>query len=366
VKTEFNMELFFVFAVFVMVVIGCTWVGSKLIARATRESKARPIPPARLANLEGTDALYAKAASVAARAPRKIGKGIAVTLGLGLIAAPWAFVYMLLRGLSDLDMTKGRVLRIRNRARLPELATGEGWTAQPISLQIDLPAAERAVLGELWLLTARMEHASVAAFSQLSLHLSALGAPARLLAATHRAALEEIAHAQQCFAITAAITGVPHSAGPIAALGDGGGPPIDLTRLAIGSLIDGCLGEGIAADVAGHGALAANEPAIRETLAMIAREETGHAELAWDVLSWCLDIGDDAVRTAVATRVEALAKEVTPRLPSTIRDIDERVLAAYGVIDQDTLGEIAAARIAAVQKRARTLVSAPAALRRAA
>lgn len=355
-----------ILVIFLMIVILCTWGGFKLIGRGLRESKQPPIPPARMANLEGTDAAYAKVASVAARAPRKIGKGLAVTLGLGLIAGPWLFVYALFKGLSDMDMTKGRVLRIRNRARLPELATGDGWSAEPIVLDLDLPAAERAVLGEMWLLTARMEHASVAAFSQLSLHLSALGAPARLLAATHRAALEEITHAQRCFAIATAITGAQHTAGPIAALGKADGSTIDLTRLAIGSLVDGCLGEGIAADVAGHGEATASEPAICETLVMIAREEAGHAELAWDVLAWCLATGGDAVTDAVARRIEALANEVTPRLPSTIGDVDERALTGYGVIDQDTLGAIAAARIAAVQERARALVGGRAAVLRAA
>ncbi len=353
--------------IFVLVVIGCTWGGIKLIARGTRESKQPAIPPARMANLEGTDAAYAKAASVAARAPRKIGKGLAVTLGLSLIAAPWAFVYWVFKGLGDMGgSSKGRVLRIRNRAQLPELATGDGWSAHDIAVKLDVTAAERAALGELWLLTARMEHASVAAFSQLSLHLSALGAPARLLAATHRAALEEISHAQQCFAIASAITGIPHSAGPIPALSSSSGSPIDLTRLAVGSLVDGCLAEGIAADVAAHASAAATEPAIQATLTLIAREEAGHAEIAWDVLAWCLETGNDAVRTTVATRIEALASELMPRLPSMIGEVDERALAAYGIIDQDTLGSIAAARIAAVQERARALIGARAELRRAA
>jgi len=353
-------------ALFVLVVILCTWGGIKLVVRGLRESKPPPIPPARMANLEGRDAAYAKAASIAARAPRKIGKGLAVTLGFGLIAAPWLFVYALFKSLSDLDMKKGRVLRIKNRARLPELATGDGWSAQPVTLQIDLPAAERAVLGELWLLSARMEHASVAAFSQLSLHLAALGAPARLLAAAHRAALEEIEHAQHCFAIASAITGVSHTAGSIGALRASGGSTIDLTRLAIGSLVDGCLAEGIASDVAARGETAAAEPAIRATLAMIARDEAGHAQLAWDVLAWCLETGSDAVRTAVANRVEVLGEELTPRLPNMIGGIDERALAAYGVIDQETLGDIANARIAAVQHRARALVGSEATVRRAA
>jgi hypothetical protein len=321
-----------------------------------RPSQAPPIPEARTARPEGMDAARAKAHRVAARAPRKIRKGLTVSLGFGLIAAPWLFLYALFKSLSDLDMTKGRVLRIKNRAQLPELATGDGWGAKEVVLEHTLTDDERRALGELWLLAARMEHASVAAFSQLSLHLSALGAPASLLTAAHRAALEEVRHAEQCFAIARAITSVAHTAGPIVALDRGGGPAIDLTRLAIGSLVDGCLAEGIASDVARQGSLRAEEPTIRATLAMIAREEAGHAELAWDVLGWCLARGGEPVYRAVADRVEALGGELAPRLPP-IAGVDDAALARYGVIDQSALGAIASTRIAAVQERARGLLT---------
>lgn len=342
--------------IFVLAVALCTWGGIKLMARGARASAPPAVPPARVVHVEGRDAVVARARDAATRAPRKLGKGLAVSLGLALIAAPWLLVVWLFRGFSDLDMTKGRVLRIRNRARLPELATGDGWSAGDLVLDGALTAAEREALGGLWLLTARMEHASVAAFSQLSLHLAALGAPARLLAATHRAALEEIHHAEQCFAIARAITGVAHTAGPIAALDRGGdGAAIDLARLAVGSLVDGCLAEGIAAEVAGHSARRAGEPTIRATLALIAREEAGHAELAWDVLDWCLAQGGAAVHAAVAARVEALGRELAPQLPA-IAGVDDAALGHYGVIDQRALGAIASARIAAVQVRARGLL----------
>lgn len=341
--------------IFGLAVVFCTWGGVKLIARGARASKDAPIPVARTANPEGMDAAYAKAHRIATRAPRKIGKGLAVSLGLGLIAAPWLFVYGLFKSLGDMDMTKGRVLRIKNRAQLPELATGEGWSPEHIAVEGTLTTAERHVLGELWLLTARMEHASIAAFSQLSLHLSALGAPARLLIATHRAALEEIRHAERCFAIARAITGVAHTAGPIVALDRGASSAIDLTRLAIGSLVDGCLAEGIAADVAGQSSSRATEPTIRATLAMIAREEAGHAELAWDILGWCLANGGEVVQRAVADRIEVLGEELVPRLPA-ISGVDDARLASYGVIDQSALEAIASARITAVQERARRML----------
>jgi hypothetical protein len=142
-----------------------------------------------------------------------------------------------------------------------------------------------------------MEHASVAAFAQLSLYLSALGAPPALLERTHAAALDEIRHASRCFALASAYAGRPWTAGAIPALAQAGGAgPMSFARLACGSLVDGCLAEGLAADVAAAGAAAAVDPAIRATLTMIAEDETRHAELAWDVLAWCLAHGGAATQ----------------------------------------------------------------------
>jgi hypothetical protein len=311
---------------FLLVVVACTWFGVKLVRRGLRRSLDPPIPQARVANPGGLDAAYAKAA----RAPRKIGKGVLVVGGLALIAAPWIALGAVISGLSALGGGgTGRPLRIRGRARLPERATGDGWSHGEISLESQLSTSERAVLGEQWLEAARMEHASVAAFSQLSIQLATLGAPARLLAAAHRAALEEIDHAERCFAIARAITGVAHTAGPIPALASRSSR-IDHVRLAIDSLVDGCVAEGIAADVAQRDARLAGEPIIRETLRVIARDEAGHAELAWDVLAWCLDVGGERVQRAVAARVDQL--------------------------DRNAHGRLAKTRIAEVQARARELL----------
>ena len=59
---------------------------------------------------------------------------------------------------------------------------------------------------------------------------------------------------------------------------------------------------------------------------------------------------------AVARRIEALGAELAPRLPA-IRGVEDAALTRYGVIDQDSLGAIASARIAAVQERARSLLT---------
>jgi hypothetical protein len=254
------------------------------------------------------------------------------------------------------SMTKGRLLRVRNRARLPRTRHGDDWHHGAGPEVANLAPAERAALGELWLLAAHMEHASVAAFSSLSLHLSALGAPPALLVRTHQAALDEIRHAQRCYAIASAYAGRALSAGPIVELqhpGKHGG--VDLVRLAVGSLVDGCVAEGLASDVARHSAQAATDPVVRETLAMIADDEAGHAELAWAILQWCIDQHDPAVLGALTDRIARLHQQVTPALPSPA-GVAAAALTAHGVVSQSALGTLATARIDAVATRARALL----------
>ena len=96
-----------------------------------------------------------------------------------------------------------------------------------------------------WLEGAAAEHASVAEFARLSLVLMAHGAPAELLAETHRAALDEIAHAETCFAIAGRITGKTHAPGELDVARASTDASIE--ALARCTLRDGCLGETAAA-----------------------------------------------------------------------------------------------------------------------
>jgi hypothetical protein len=122
--------------------------------------------------------------------------------------------------------------------------------------------------------------------------------------------------------------------------------------------------EGVAADVARTASMAATDPVVRDALAMIARDEETHAELAWSVLEWCLETR--GVRRAVAARVAKLDDELAPQLPD-LRGFSAEQLAAHGVLDQAQIGALAAARIAAVRERASLLVDkCPHAERRAA
>ncbi|MFS8069452.1 MAG: ferritin-like domain-containing protein, partial [Byssovorax sp.] len=57
--------------------------------------------------------------------------------------------------------------------------------------------------------------------------------------------------------------------------------------------------ETLAAVVASAQHAAATDPAVREVLAIVAEEESRHAELAFRVVAWAVSLGGDEVRSAV-------------------------------------------------------------------
>ncbi|HEY0985929.1 MAG TPA: hypothetical protein VGD80_02715, partial [Kofleriaceae bacterium] len=176
----------------------------------------------------------------------------------------------------------GRPLRVRGRILHPELRRGGDWSRGAVPDVRDLDGAARRALEVLWLHDAQKEHASVPAFARLSWLLAAGGAPAELLEAVHRAALEEIDHARRCFALAAGYGGRAHTAEPMPDLLVGG---LELrgdlwVHLAVESLRDGCLLEDYNADIAAACSAVCRDGAAAGVLGQIAREERSHAELS--------------------------------------------------------------------------------------
>ncbi len=249
----------------------------------------------------------------------------------------------------------GRPLRHRGRTLRAAPEPGEGWIAAGGPDASGLSDADRETLAELWLAQASEEHASIAAFSKLSIALQAMGAPPELLRRTHRAALEEIAHATLCYSAAQAYAGRPLSPGAMPELLRAEEGP-SLQRMAIESLEDGCLGEGISALEADYRLSRATDPVVRRTLAAIARDEAGHAALAWDVLEWCLRAGGDPERRAVLRAAD--------RLPGRFERAGSRseAVAAHGqAADPQAQAKVRAFRDA-VRDRARSLAGATMAL----
>ncbi len=152
---------------------------------------------------------------------------------------------------------------------------------------------ERTRLAQIWTDDARAEHAAVAAFSKLALQLLALRAPPDLVARVSFAAVQQVDHARLCFAIASAYGGTPLGPAPLpeAVHWD----DTDLDRIAHESLLDGCIGEGVAAEMARLGAQSARDPEVARVLRILASDEAAHAELAWSIVEWCVARGGETL-----------------------------------------------------------------------
>ena len=220
--------------------------------------------------------------------------------------------------LSTMTFSRGRQLRRLGRVLLPPLASGGSggtWAAGDARLE-GVDEDMRPALAARWRENARTEHASVAAFARLTLDLLALGAPPALLAAAQRDAADEIAHAEACFAIARSIDGGEIGPGPFpAAARRPGRSPLRLlalAELAVDSLIDGALHEGLSARVVAKLARRCELPSVREALRAIAADEGRHSAHGWDVVEWCVREGGEPVMSALEGAVRAL--------PATVRD----------------------------------------------
>ncbi len=206
--------------------------------------------------------------------------------------------------------------------------TGEAWSAVATMPALDgLSADQRARLAEAWAKDALLEHASVASFGRFALELLAFGAPADLLRAAHEAAIDEVRHAQRCFALAGAYRGEAIAPG---AFPFGGAVVLagDLATLAESAVIEGCIGETLAALIAAEQLERASDPAVRAVLAGIAADEARHAELAWATVAWALRQGGAPVRSAVAAAFARAEKEHA----APARDAVDEALSAHGFL----------------------------------
>lgn len=183
---------------------------------------------------------------------------------------------------------RGRPARIDGTAVYAPVAPGRAWSSADLAPALAaLPAETRARLAAVWTEVARMEHASIASFANLALRLMAAGAPPELIAATHRAALDEIEHARIAFGLASAYAGEPIGPGAFADAARMS-PEGGIGALAVETFLDGCIGETVAAAEAGWAAARAADPAIAGALRTMAEDETRHAELAWAIVAWCV------------------------------------------------------------------------------
>jgi hypothetical protein len=162
-------------------------------------------------------------------------------------------------------------------------------------------ARDASVLGAYFADMAALESSAVRAFERLARELDALGAPATLIARARSAARDEVRHARV--------------AGSLARRFGASAPSVTTEALAVRdrlavareNAVEGCVRETFGALVGTFQARAARDPDVARAMGAIARDETEHAALAWDVAAWLEPQLTDAERASLARdRAEAL------------------------------------------------------------
>jgi len=238
--------------------------------------------------------------------------GNLVMAGFGTLVAYFATV----------GFSRGRQLRRFGRVLLPGLRSDRAWATSTVVLERDGDAP--AGVADQWRENGKTEHASVAAFARLTLDLMALGAPPALITGANQDALDEIRHTELCFSLARALDGQFVSPGPFPQAQRVATLPrsrtLALAKLAVDSLVDGALHEGVSARIIAKLAQRCEVAAIRAALKEIAADEGRHAAHGWAVVGWCLDEGGAPVGEALRGAIRALPKQMRSSLPEPAAD----------------------------------------------
>ncbi len=256
---------------------------------------------------------------------RPVGFALAAAaLPIGLFLA-WVGAFMV-HTAAYVPSYMGRRHRKGKRLLAPETEAGADWIgAERTELALAVPKPERDALGAEWRDNGKKEHASVAAFAQLTLDLMAVGAPPELVAAAQRDALDEVRHAAACFAIARDIDGIVESPSPFPDARSRrflftASRELALTQIAIDALADGVLNEGIAARLLAQLAKKCDVAALSVILRKMAADESRHAAHSWDIVAWCVENGGTTVANALRGAASGMPKKVCSALPAGARD----------------------------------------------
>lgn len=170
---------------------------------------------------------------------------------------------------------------------------------------------------EFWTASGLAEHASIASFNKLVLDLMSVRAPAALLLRTQQAAMDEVRHAQFCFHMASlyADANIGPSQFPLPAQLTFSA---DLASIALATVHEACVEETVSAVLCGVmlDALKADKTTPVEVLSQmkgVVEDETAHALLAYDTVSWLLAeakrTNDLSVQVVVLDAFDGLSSE---------------------------------------------------------
>lgn len=198
----------------------------------------------------------------------------------------------------------GRPFLVGGEIRVAATSGDPRWRSGLMPGTGDLSDGERRALSRHWTSVALLEHASIAAFARFALELLALGAPPEFLADTHAAMADETIHARDAFALASAYAGRPVGPGALDVESALCRPTLlGVLRTVV---LEGCIGETVAAIEAAEALDRATDPAVRTALARVAPDEGRHALLAWRFVRWVLETGTEEERASAGTELLAL------------------------------------------------------------
>ncbi|WP_394838568.1 ferritin-like domain-containing protein [Pendulispora rubella] len=188
----------------------------------------------------------------------------------------------------------------------PNCASGR----RPEGFALTGPSSEATPLGRFFAVAAELEAASVPAFVRLAEELAHHGAPAQLVDDARSAARDEIRH-------TAMMTSLARRFGAEPSTPDVPQRPVrGLFEIALENAVEGCVHETYAALQATHQARHADDRRIRKVMDRIAKDETQHSALAWNVAAWIEPLLSGEERA----RIDRARYEVATSLIETVAD----------------------------------------------
>ncbi|HTM44396.1 MAG TPA: ferritin-like domain-containing protein [Polyangiaceae bacterium] len=238
----------------------------------------------------------------------------------------------------------GRPFLVQGENRTANIVQRGDWCAADLQPVIQFLTAEDSdVLARYWEQVGLMEHASIAAFARFALELLGQGAPAELLEATQRAIADETKHAKLAFALASRYAG--KAMGPGVLDLTGAAPSSSLAQMVHTAIIEGAIGETVAAMEAAEALERAVDPAVRSVLSQIAHDESNHSKLAWEFLAWAIR-RDPSLKATIAQAFDNLRR--TPKSVLTLGIEHNEHLTQHGMLPEIVRRELRSRAISEV------------------
>jgi hypothetical protein len=182
---------------------------------------------------------------------------------------------------------------------------------------MDRPSSPAHAVAEALARAAHLDRLSVQAFLELAWDLEGLGAPPSYVRRAIQAAADEVRHAKS-------MTVLARARGALVC--DERAAPArrqDLLEVALRNAREGCVGATWGAACALAQSNGASDPAVRDAMVVVARDEVRHARLALDIADWTgpLLTGDqrELVWAEQGRTLDGLEAELTLRVTEAVR-----------------------------------------------